>query len=238
MDKQSVAHPLKWNTIFCNKTEGTADTLHGVGEPSNVFYQMKETRLKWLDTVLFHLYDSLEKTKYRERQQINSCQELRVEEGSITKGQLKGIWVLELFCTFILVVAQLYAFVKTTVQQKVNFISCKSKIKSFWRKDYKYLISHSLGWQKCTNLTMPIWQFQVRARMTYILLEGMQTVQTLGDNWVATSEIENAHQPMAQQFDLQVSIHFRGVFTHVLEPTCKQSLNIVWNSEKPKTTLQ
>ena len=52
---------------------------------------MKESRLKRPNTVGFHLYDILEKTNHRERQQIISCQGLRVGEELTTKEQLKGV---------------------------------------------------------------------------------------------------------------------------------------------------
>lgn len=145
-------------------------------EHSNVLCQMKETRLKRLDPVWFHYCDSLEKTKYRERQQIISCQELMVEEGLIIKRAAQGnlgagaVLYLHFGSRTALCICQ-----NNCTTKRVNFISRKSKIKlkSFSRKGYKYIISHSLSWQKFKNLTMPIWQFQVWARMTYILLAGM-----------------------------------------------------------------
>ena len=52
---------------------------------------MKESRLKRPNAVEFHLYDILERTNHRERQQIVSLQGLRVGEELTTKEQLKGV---------------------------------------------------------------------------------------------------------------------------------------------------
>ena len=54
---------------------------------------MKESRLKRPNAVEFHLYDILERTNHRERQQIVSLQGLRVGEELTTKEQLKGVLV-------------------------------------------------------------------------------------------------------------------------------------------------
>ena len=56
--------------------------------------------------------------------------------------------------------------------------------------------------------------------MTCTLLAVMQIVTTLEDNVIAASKAENAHQPMAQQFHLQVGILSRETLIHVLEGTC------------------
>lgn len=116
MDKQPAVH--LYNRILYSAIKQKELLIHSTWTQMYCV-KWKKSDSKGLNTVRFLLYDILEKN-YRERQQIISCQGLKVDKNWLQREV--QFWMLELFFILILVVAQLYTFVRTTVQWK-EFIS-------------------------------------------------------------------------------------------------------------------
>lgn len=87
----------------------------------------------------------------------------------------------------------------------------KNKGKIFF-KENKYFILHPLDWQKIKNLTI----LSVHTDDSHTVGRNCYNFK---DSLATAAKVEHAHQPMAQQFHLQVDIHSRETFTYVFKET-------------------